>query len=175
MAFKMLFIRKGKNLNNEGDRIQYIEDILTGDFKASNPVERDHYLRQLSSEFSLSLDALEQQQRQVFFSEKKKGNIASPAPVKMNSLQYERKLRPAHYNAERMMIAHMLKSREITQKFKHCFGTNVFHVDEHQAIITYLYAFYEEGHEPDASFFLTYLPDQNLRRIVTEIRNDVSE
>ena len=28
---------------------------------------------------------------------------------------------------------------------------------------------YEDGHEPDTSFFLTYLPDQNLRRIVSEI------
>ncbi|MBA9025464.1 DNA primase [Peribacillus huizhouensis] len=169
MAFKMLFLRKGKNLNNEGDRIQYIEDILQEISRLANPVERDHYLRQLSSEFSLSLDALEQQQRQVFFSEKKKGNITSPAPPKMNSLQYERKLRPAHYNAERMMIAHMLKSREVTAKIQALLGTTVFHVDEHQAIITYLYAFYEDGHEPDASFFLTYLPDQNLRRIVSEI------
>ncbi len=45
----------------------------------------------------------------------------------------------------------------------------MFHLDEHQAIITYLYAFYEDGHEPDTSFFLTYLPDQNLRRIVSDI------
>lgn len=134
-----------------------------------NAVERDHYLRQLSSEFSLSLDALEQQQRQVFFTERKKGTLPQPAAQKKMALQYEHKLKPAHHNAETKLIAHMLKSRDMTFKIQQLLGQTAFHVDEHQAIITYLYAFYEDGHEPDTSFFLTYLPDPNLRRIVSEI------
>jgi DNA primase len=169
MAFKMQFLRRGKNLNNEGDRIQYIEEILKEISQLSNAVERDHYLRQLSSEFSLSLEALEQQQRQVFFSERKKGKIAQQAVNPMITLQYENKLKPAFHNAEIKLIAHMLKSKETAYKIQQMMGATLFNLDEHQAIITYLYAFYEDGHEPDSSFFLTYLPDQNLRRIVSEI------
>lgn len=169
MAFKMHYLRRGKNVNNEGDRIQYIEEVLKEISRLPNAVERDHYLRQLSSEFSLSLDALEQQQRQVFFTERKKGTLPQPAAQKKMALQYEHKLKPAHHNAETKLIAHMLKSREMTFKIQQLLGQTVFHVDEHQAIITYLYAFYEDGHEPDTSFFLTYLPDPNLRRIVSEI------
>ncbi|MFE4896120.1 DNA primase [Peribacillus butanolivorans] len=169
MAFKMHYLRRGKNVNNEGDRIQYIEEVLREISRLPNAVERDHYLRQLSSEFSLSLDALEQQQRQVFFAERKKGTLPQPAIQKKMTLQYEHKLKPAHHNAETKLIAHMLKSRDMTFKIQHLLGQTVFHVDEHQAIITYLYAFYEDGHEPDTSFFLTYLPDPNLRRIVSEI------
>lgn len=169
MAFKMHYLRRGKNVNNEGDRIQYIEEVLKEISRLPNAVERDHYLRQLSSEFSLSLDALEQQQRQVFFTERKKGTLPQPAAQKKMSLQYEHKLKPAHHNAEMKLIAHMLKSRDTTFKIQQLLGQTVFHVDEHQAIITYLYAFYEDGHEPDTSFFLTYLPDPNLRRIVSEI------
>ncbi|MFF2456636.1 DNA primase [Peribacillus simplex] len=169
MAFKMHYLRRGKNVNNEGDRIQYIEEVLKEISRLPNAVERDHYLRQLSSEFSLSLDALEQQQRQVFFTERKKGTLPQPAAPKKMALQYEHKLKPAHHNAEMKLIAHMLKSRDITFKIQQLLGQTVFHVDEHQAIITYLYAFYEDGHEPDTSFFLTYLPDPNLRRIVSEI------
>ncbi|MFS0764989.1 MULTISPECIES: DNA primase [Peribacillus] len=169
MAFKMHYLRRGKNVNNEGDRIQYIEEVLKEISRLPNAVERDHYLRQLSSEFSLSLDALEQQQRQVFFTERKKGTLPQPAAQKQMSLQYEHKLKPAHHNAEMKLIAHMLKSRDTTFKIQQLLGQTVFHVDEHQAIITYLYAFYEDGHEPDTSFFLTYLPDPNLRRIVSEI------
>ncbi|SNS59306.1 DNA primase [Bacillus sp. OK838] len=169
MAFKMNYLRRGKNVNNEGDRIQYIEEVLKEISRLPNAVERDHYLRQLSSEFSLSLDALEQQQRQVFFTERKKGALPQPAAQKKMALQYEHKLKPAHHNAETKLIAHMLKSRDMTFKIQHLLGQTVFHVDEHQAIITYLYAFYEDGHEPDTSFFLTYLPDPNLRRIVSEI------
>jgi DNA primase len=169
MAFKMHYLRRGKNVNNEGDRIQYIEEVLKEISRLPNAVERDHYLRQLSSEFSLSLDALEQQQRQVFFTERKKGTLPQPATQKKMALQYEHKLKPAHHNAETKLIAHMLKSRDMTFKIQQLLGQTVFHVDEHQAIITYLYAFYEDGHEPDTSFFLTYLPDPNLRRIVSEI------
>ncbi|MFD6442707.1 DNA primase, partial [Peribacillus sp. NPDC060186] len=169
MAFKMHYLRRGKNVNNEGDRIQYIEEVLREISRLPNAVERDHYLRQLSSEFSLSLDALEQQQRQVFFTERKKGTLPQPAIQKKMTLQYEHKLKPAHHNAETKLIAHMLKSRDTTFKIQQLLGQTVFHVDEHQAIITYLYAFYEDGHEPDTSFFLTYLPDPNLRRIVSEI------
>ncbi|MFY0782220.1 DNA primase [Peribacillus simplex] len=169
MAFKMHYLRRGKNVNNEGDRIQYIEEVLKEISRLPNAVERDHYLRQLSSEFSLSLDALEQQQRQVFFTERKKGTLPQPATQKKMALQYEHKLKPAHHNAETKLIAHMLKSRDMTFKIQQLLGQTAFHVDEHQAIITYLYAFYEDGHEPDTSFFLTYLPDPNLRRIVSEI------
>ncbi|MGE7601191.1 DNA primase [Peribacillus sp. NPDC097675] len=169
MAFKMHYLRRGKNVNNEGDRIQYIEEVLKEISRLPSAVERDHYLRQLSSEFTLSLDALEQQQRQVFFAERKKGTLPQPAAQKKMTLQYEHKLKPAHHNAEIKLIAHMLKSRELTYKIQQLLGQTVFHVDEHQAIITYLYAFYEDGHEPDPSFFLTYLPDPNLRRIVSEI------
>lgn len=168
MAFKMQFLRKGKNLNNEGDRIQYIEEILKEVSHLPNAVERDHYLRQISSEFSLSLDALENQQRQIFFAERKKGNVPQPASKRI-TLQYENKLKPAYHNAEIKLIAHMLKSKETAFKIQHLMNGTVLNLDEHQAIITYLYAFYEEGHEPDTSFFLTYLPDPNLRRIVSEI------
>lgn len=169
MAFKIQYLRKGKNLNNEGERIQYIEEVLKEISRLSNAVERDHYLRQISSEFSLSLDALEQQQRQIFFAERKKGNVPQPSQNRNLTLQYEHKLKPAYHNAEIKLIAHMLKSKETAFKISQMMKGTVFNLDEHQAIITYLYAFYEDGHDPDASLFLTYLPDQNLRKIVSEI------
>lgn len=104
MAFKLHYLRLGKKLNNEGDRIQYIEEVLKEISRLSNAVERDHYLRQLSSEFSLSLDALEQQQRQVFLNERKKGTLPQAPIQKTLTLQYEHKLRPAYLNAERFLI-----------------------------------------------------------------------
>ncbi|RFU71700.1 DNA primase [Peribacillus saganii] len=169
-GFRLQFLRRGKNLTNEGDRIQYIEAALREISRLGNAVERDYYLRQLSSEFTLSLDALEQQQRQIFYAEKKKGKMPSANTVQPQvRLQYEQKLRPVYQNAEIQLIFHMLKSRETALKVQEMMGPTTFNVDEHQAIITYLYAFYEDGHEPDSSFFMTYLPDPNLRRIVSEI------
>ena len=48
----------------------------------------------------------------------------------------------------------MLKSRDVTYKIQELMEGNTFNIDEHQAIITYLYAFYEDDHEPDSSSFL---------------------
>ncbi len=173
LAFKMRYLRRGRNLNNEGDRISYIEEILKETSKLTNPVEREHYLRQLSSEFTLSLEALKEQQQKLYFSEKKKGNIPkgdSNGPAGGIVLQYEQRLKPAYINAELRLIAHMLQDKETAYKIKHLLGDTTFNIDEHQAVVHYLYGYYEEREVPDISLFLSYLPDPQLRKVVTQIQ-----
>ncbi|WP_042458503.1 DNA primase [Neobacillus dielmonensis] len=171
MGFKFLYFRRGKNLNNEGDRLSYIEEIIKEISKLSKAVERDHYLRQLASEFSLSLDALEQQQKQIYFAEKK--NAASghtPVTHKPIIIQKPAKeLKPAFHKAERCLIAHMLRSRDVAYKVQELLQGNGFNMDEHQAIFTYLLGFYEDHLESGPSAFLSYIQDENLRRTVADI------
>jgi DNA primase len=167
MAFKFLFYRRGKNLQNEGDRLQYIEELLKEISKLPRAVERDLYLRQLAEEFSLSLEALKSQQRQIFYAQKKKNpQVWKP---KTNYIAVEQKLLPAYQTAERRLIAHMLKSEEVAYKVKDLLAGQMFNIDEHQIIFTYLLAYYEEGYEPNSSQFLNYLRDERLRAIVAEI------
>lgn len=170
MAFKFLYFRRGKNLQNEGDRLAYIEVILKEISQLSKAVERDHYLRQLAAEFSLSLEALMQQQKQFFFAEKRKSsgkNETFHKPLVIAKRAEE--LKPKHFTAERCLIAHMLKNRDAAYKVQELLAGNTFNIDEHQAIITYLLAFYEDHLEPDSSAFLTYIQDDNLRRMVANI------
>ncbi len=170
MGFKFLYFRRGKNLQIEGERLAYIEQIIKEISKLNMAVERDHYLRQLAAEFSLSLDALREQQKQIFFAEKRKSNNqadSSKRPVIIT--QQINKLKPAYFTAERRLIAHMLKNREVAYKVQELLEGNTFNNDEHQAIITYLLGFYEEHLQPDSSAFLTYIQDGNLRRIVADI------
>lgn len=169
MAFKFLYFRRGKNLQNEGDRLAYIEEIIKEISKMTKAVERDHYLRQLAAEFSLSLDALREQQKQLFFAEKRKEKGKAPPNHNPAFIQKLDVLKPAHYTAERRLIAHMLKHRDIVYKVQDLLKGNTFNTDEHQAIITYLLSFYEEHLESDSSAFLTYIQDDNLRRIVANI------
>ncbi|CAH2715429.1 DNA primase [Neobacillus rhizosphaerae] len=170
MAFKFLYFRRGKNLQIEGERLAYIEVIIKEISKLTKAVEKDHYLRQLAAEFSLSLDALNQQQKQIFFAEKRlsKGK-SEPKNKPILLTQPANKLKPAHYTAERCLIAHMLKNREIAYKVQDLLAGNSFNIDEHQAIITYLLGFYEDHLEPDSSAFLTYIQDDNLRRMIANI------
>jgi DNA primase len=171
MAFKLIYLRQGKNLNDEGDRLQYIEEVLKEISVLQNHIERDYYLRQLADEFSLSLQALQQQQKQFYYSSKKsekreqrKKEIIQPIQPKSES-----KLFPAYHTAERRLIAHMMKNPDICFKVQDLLDGNSFNLDEHQAIITYLFGYYEEGNEADSSGFIQFLPDSRLRRVVSEI------
>lgn len=169
MAFKMQYLRKGKNLQDEGDRIRYIEDVIKEISSLEKAVERDHYLRQLSSEFSISLDALKTQQLQYYKSERKKrDNFSSNRNNTKAKPTVSKHLLKAFHNAERYLIAYMLRSRDIAEKIQDQLQAE-FNIEEHRAIVTYLYAFYEEGFEPDISTLLTRVHDESLKRIVTDI------
>jgi DNA primase len=170
MSFKFLYFRRGKNLQQEGDRLSYIETIVKEISNLPKAVERDYYLRQLATEFSLSLDALKEQQKQIFFAEKRKSkgqNEVKVSPILLTKQVNE--LKPAHYTAERRLINHMLKNRDVAYRVQELMQGNTFNIDEHQAIITYLFGFYEDHEDPDPSLFLTYIQDDKLRRLVANI------
>ncbi|KAA9026339.1 DNA primase [Niallia endozanthoxylica] len=171
MSFKMLYYRKGKNLQNEGDRLLYIEKVLQEVSHLENLVEKDFYIRQLAEEFNLSLDALKEQERQYSQSthqkEQQHQNRMIQAPSVM--LRKAERIKPAYHNAERFLIAHMMRSIDVTYKVQELMKGNHFNIDEHQAIITYLYGFYEKNHQPDLNSFLDYINDEKLRRIVVDI------
>ncbi|WP_053367170.1 DNA primase [Bacillus sp. FJAT-27245] len=168
MSFKFHYYRRGKNLQNEGDRLSYIEKIVSEISSLQKAVEKDHYLRQLAAEFSLSLEALKQQMAEnAQKSNRQEGKPQKrelpPIPVISSAL------RPAHYNAERRMIAHMLRDRENAYKIQEMLKGTTFNHDEHQAIITYLFGYYEEKEQFELGEFLNYIKDEKLRRMVADI------
>ncbi|KML37903.1 DNA primase [Cytobacillus firmus] len=173
MAFKLLYLRRGKRLQNEGDRLLYIEEVLKEISRLDKAVERDHYLRQMANEFSLSLEALKEQQKQVYYTEKRKssqkGKGAFEPQKRLQTPKRADSLKPAFHTAERRLIAHMLRSSDIAFKVQDMLQGNTFNIDEHQAIITYLLGFYEKGHTPDPSAFINFINDEKLKRIVVDI------
>ncbi len=169
-SFKLLYLKKGKDFQNEGDRLQYIDEALKEISLLDSAVERDYYLRQLADEFSLSLEALKMQLRQFSFADKKKSRQKQSAAGRPLFLQHAtQSLRPAYYNAERRLIAHMVRDPDLAYKVREMLGGEPFNVDEHQAIITYLFGYYEKGFEPDSSLFINYLEEPKLKKIVADI------
>jgi DNA primase len=167
MSFKMTYLRRGKNLQNESDQIRYIGEVLQEISKLANPVEIDYYLRQLSKEFSLSLEALQQQLRH----HKQHNRKSESTPSYKNNVikqSLPKKLLPAFQNAERLLIAHMLRDRDIAFTVQQAVQGH-FNIEEHRAIVTYLYAFYEEGNEPNVGAFIQRLNDERLKKLVTEL------
>ncbi|PLR68168.1 DNA primase [Bacillus sp. UMB0893] len=180
MAFKMQFFRKGKNLQDEGQRLQYIEEILKELSLLENPVEIELYLKQLSGEFSLSMDVLKSQMQEKKLNKKPEREKEQQTALAASAFKpQQRRLLPAFHNAERLLIAHMLRNREIAQKVLDRIGLQ-FNIEEHRAIITYLYAYYEEGNEASVSSFLRKLPGTGLHQFVSDIamlsvNEDISE
>ncbi|MBD1382118.1 DNA primase [Metabacillus arenae] len=172
MSFKMQYYRKGKNLQDEGDRLKYIEEILKEIAVLESPVEQEMYVKQLSAEFSLSIEVLKDQlsrterksQQQQFSKYENKQQQSRKA----TSSRPKNGLLPAFHNAERMIIAHMLKNSDIAQKILDQIGL-MFNIEEHRAIATYLYAYYEEGNPPNVSLFLGKLPNNQLSEVVSNI------
>ena len=171
MSFKLVYYRRGKNLQNEGDKLVFIEQVLGEIAQLENAVEKDLYLRQLSSEFAISLEALKMQEEELAGRRIiNKPNKSINAPVKQYSVRKRsNSLLPAYHTAERRLIAHMLKSEDIALKVQAALQDRTFNIDEHQAIFTYLLAFYETGQSSDSSAFLNFIRDGELQRIVADI------
>ncbi|WP_216830040.1 DNA primase [Alkalihalobacterium elongatum] len=176
MSFKMQYLRRGKNLLDEGERMRYIEEVLNEISDLPRAVERDHYLRQVASEFSLSLEALKQEQYRIYREKRNKGGqqqqpngskARSFVEVKKRGFE-QKKLLPAFHNAERILLAYMMKDAEIAATIQEKVG-GAFNIDEYHAIVAHLFAYYGEGYEPNPSFFIERLQDEKLRRIATEV------
>ncbi|WP_226526410.1 DNA primase [Metabacillus niabensis] len=172
MTFKMSYYRRGKNLQNEGERLQYIENVISELAQLDNAVEKEIYLKQLSSEFDLSMEVLNQQ---ILQKEQQKNRQRTPQQQKITTQEQpkrkpiqSKRLLPAFHTAERMLIGHMLRSKDMAEKVLERLGLQ-FNIEEHKAIVTYLYAFYEEGNEENVSSFLSKLPSPELQHIVSNI------
>jgi len=167
MAFKMLEMRRGKNLQDEGERLQYIKEVLEEISLLPNAVERDHYLRQLADEFSLSLDALKKQQYHIRSQRLKKKKLRLTNEHLGKGL-IKTKLLPKHHNAERMLLAYMMKDRELALRVKERMS-GTFHVEEHSALAAYIYAFYAANDISDIRKLLEAIDDKQILQVASEI------
>ncbi|WP_026689214.1 DNA primase [Alteribacter aurantiacus] len=174
MGFKFRYFRKGLNLQAEGDRMEYVEKMLVEVSKLNRAVERDHYSRQLADEFSLSLDVLKQELLHIHKTQKRgkkeEGSLPDSKSTerKFVSLKSGNRLLPAYANAERYLLAHMLQDAELTFRVQEKLGAS-FNIDDYHAIAAHLYSYYGEGYEPSLARFIEQLPDERLKRIVSEL------
>ncbi|MGM9987886.1 MAG: DNA primase [Bacillaceae bacterium] len=166
MSFKMYYYKQGKNMMDDQEKMNYIHRMLLEIARLQKPIEREHYMKTLSSEYSLSLDVLREELNGLL---KRATNRHHEQQKRIEPIQKQsQKLLPAYVQAERRLLAHMLQSKEVTEKVQKN-TQNFFNIDEHTEIIVHLYAYYEDGNEPDVSQFLSFLPTERLKSIVTEI------
>lgn len=171
MSFYMRYMKKNYNVNLEGDRIHYIEIILKQLATIDNAVEREYYLKELSEEYDLTMDALNQEiqkiRQNMGMNKDRQQNKRYTTNNEKDSAS-AKKMLPAFQNAERRLLAYMLKDVTITEKVQDTIGGS-FNMEIHQVIATHLYAYYEEGYPADVSLFIDRLTDEKIIQAVIEI------
>lgn len=178
-SFKMDYLRKHFDISDENQRMKFIHSILEQISLLSNAVERDHYLRVLAEEFNYSLDALKQEQRKIYFQQKKADNRDKVARKWNNSINNGthmpvKSLLPAHYNAEKKLIILMLHNENWAEEILHKVGGN-FNVDEFAALAAHLYSFYAVGNVSNPSKFISGLEDKKLIQLASQLALEESD
>lgn len=170
IAFIMSYLRRDYNLQLEGDRIAYIEKVLQEVALLDRAVEREHYLNELASEFQMSVDTLKEEVHDIRGKNTFKQDNRDQNRYTNRKSQYsiQNKLLPAFHNAERKLIAYMLRDPFIAEKVQEELG-GAFNISDHQVIVTYLYAYYEDGNQSDVSQFVEKLDDPALKNLVIEL------
>jgi DNA primase len=174
--FKLLFLRKNYNLQDEDGLLRYIRAATRFIGGFSSPAEREHYIRELAQEFpSFSIDVLKQEmfiareqlekmrpngdnQSNPWNNGRNDGDHTSQTPVML----------PAYHQAERKLLAAMLVDAEVTAYVRERLGER-FHVDTHASLAAYIYAYYAEGNEPDAGKFIAFLQNEELESVASAI------
>ncbi|PRO65116.1 DNA primase [Alkalicoccus urumqiensis] len=176
MEFKSRVLKEGKNMALESDQLQFVEQMLKEIAALPSPVERDHYLRQLEEEFSLSYDVLRQEMSEQVQNKEKvqRKRERREAPPKPKS-----RIMSAGERAEQDLILFMMQSRTTAEEVEARIGADFQH-ETYQALAALLYSFYAEGHESSASRFIESLTDPDLQReaaaiAMKEVETDLTE
>ncbi|MBP1992840.1 DNA primase [Paenibacillus eucommiae] len=176
MKYKLLYIRKNFKMHEDGDRVRYLQTAIKSIAGLASPIEREHYLKQLSSEFpESSFEALKQDLSEHLLQSEKNKSSGDNKPFLWNNVMNNRRaaerkttLFPAYHNAERQLLAIMMHDREVCLQVETQLGDQ-FYVEAHAVLAAYLYAYYAQYMEPNASQYIAMLQDDQLESLASSI------
>ncbi|PTM59464.1 DNA primase [Desmospora activa] len=173
-AFKLETLKKNVDLKDEDERMQYLTQAVEVVAQLPRAIERDHYLRRLSEEFGISLDALKQEQRKAA-SKKKRESMGDKGQGKWNNgyhgskhMVASNRSRSSLAIAERRLLAILLQYPEYVGRAME--GLQVdFQTEEHEAIAAYLYSYHRSGSDGGLHAFIRLVDDDQLTSVITEL------
>ena len=175
IKYKLLYFRKNFKLQEDGEKLRYIQQALKIIADIPSPIEREHYVRELSSEFNYSYEAALQTLNEIRLQAEKNNKFGDNKDKPWNNVmndgtprQQNPSLYLAYHNAERQLLAIMMYDREVTHYVEKELGDQ-FNVDAHAALAAYLYAYFAQGYEPNASSFIAMLQEAELESLASSI------
>lgn len=165
-AFKMHYRKKGLNLDNESDRLSYLEVVMQDLAKVQSLVEQDLYLGQLANEFHVTRESLKQQLqmvRQTIRTERRQQQApVSPAPV-----QAVKKVLTKEEKAERMLLYRSMNESSIREQLVQT-DFQFIH-DQYQELLLYLDSYMMVHGNFVLADFLNYLKENEMKQLAIDI------
>ncbi|EOH88659.1 DNA primase [Enterococcus pallens] len=163
-VFQMHYRKKDINLDNENDRLTYLNGLVDELVKVQSPVEQDLYLGQLADDFNLTRESLKQQLRQARQASRMERRQQAPqrtvtaAPKTVLSQQEK---------AERMLIYRAMnetnvREQLVQQEFQ-------FIHDRYQELLLYLDSYMMVHGQFVLADFLNYLKEDSMKQLVIDI------
>lgn len=168
-AFRLKYLRQGKKLDHEQDKITYTEAALQELLTVRSTIERDVYLHQLSQTLDLSYDVLVGQLQQL---------LANATRKREQTLQSQLTAVPAvqstqvHLNrverAERDLLHLFWYNRQVRDKLMQQSDFAMVH-DPYQVLYTLSQTYFVTNETFNAAAFSDYAKSEDLQGLAAEI------
>lgn len=172
VAFKLQLLRQSSQLSSQEGIVAFLTEAVKVIGNVKSPVERETYLRELAGEFEVSLESLVHEMQMAASEQKSGDKPASKWNTNINNGERMfKKLRPplpAHIQAERKLLSHMLIDPGVARQVKEAL-VDEFSVDEHAALAVFLYRYYDIHEDANPAQFITQLQDDRLIRLASEL------
>ena len=177
--FYLRFLRNGKNLDNQNELMQYLNQALKVIAQVQVPLEEDMYLQRLAGEFKLDrqtlktqLDQLRQQlgiHNQPWI--KQQPSLARHQQFQQTSEEEQQKIKLSRTElAEQILLRYMLYDREV---WMHVTADHNFHFahEKYQTLYLLAASYFSENGSYSTADFLDYLDESSLQGTLGQIEN----
>ncbi|MHC5269709.1 DNA primase [Enterococcus sp. LJL98] len=171
-SFKMTYHRLQRNLANEKDQLDYLDVLLEELIEVDSLIEQDRYLTQLSTEFQVSREALQQQLNQIKQMKRQQRMRQVEVPVYQEELPMAPQTTAPRKKtqiekAQELLLYRLFNEEGFNQRFKN------FPIHFPDEIYQELYLLYDTYFTTEMTFevsrFLDFLKEEKLRQLVIQI------
>lgn len=176
ISFKMNFLKRDRNLKNESEQIDYIDQVLRVLATIKTPFEQDIYVNQLADEFKIDKTILRQQLVDLVANQPKEPQQrVNPVRVRTDEPpleQHQETMRDEKIDrverAERLLLYRVLHDHTAWLKIRAVDDFSFVH-DNYQLIYTLAEGYLDLHDQYEIASFLDYLPEEALKRFVMQI------
>ena len=180
-SFKMNYHRLTRNMNNEKEQLDYVNELLRELTNVQSPLERDRYLNQIAQEFQLSVHSLEEQfnqlkqeqrsvqrqERQQFYQDEMMPPPMEEPVFEENHVQNKLPLTQVQ-KAERSLLFRLMNEQGVRQTVQQLPDFSFAH-DEYQELYFLLESYATLHQSFDIADFINFLQDNQTKQLEIEI------